>query len=419
MASVHVHPEAAPESRHARRGVAQVLGGTLKHGLRVGVALVLALVGWEAMLRAWAIEPVPFHQDAELGWMPRPHSRYFTNLENRLTSYYNERGFRDTPITPRQPNELRVLFLGDSFVEALNVHEHEMMSRRLEQLLQASPQLAGKRVRVFNGGRSGVSIAAAVRFAPEYTKLFDPDLTVVLVRDYWTQMFDPQQEVQYVEQGEGFRIETKWHTESSSRVMQRLLALGVREWAVASYGRRQLNLMLQAAPEAAPEPATAQAPQADAPGAGEKSDDRREDAEGGPSVTDSKQRSAKSAAPLDRSSRAAVWTARRLKAAYPRLLVLHVPNSHPVAQGMLEPSPGELLFLKTCREIGLPTLDMRPVIASDFARTQVPPYGFPNSLPWQGHFNKHGHELAARAVSEALLARPQWLNPRANFGAST
>ena len=374
----------------------------LKHGLKLGVALALALCVWEAVLRAWVWAPAPYHQSPRLGWMPRPHAVGFTGIEGRVAARYNALGFRDGEVIPRQKSELRVLFLGDSFVEALNVHEHEMMSRRLQELLQE--QAGGRRVRVFNGGRAGVSIAAAVEFAPEYKRLFDPDVVVLLVRDQWNQMFDPLQEVRYAEKNGGFEIETRWRSERLGGLAKKVDASGVLDWSVVSYGKRQLNTMRNGQTE----PAMADALQADAPGAGEKSDDRGEGAAPAKGAQSSR---VKSDPNLGRSLRAAEWTARQLREAYPRLLVLHVPEAYDSLHGMIGVSPTERRFLQACRELNTPTVDMRPLIEADFARTQVPPYGFSNTLPWRGHFNAYGHEMAARALAQAIAARPGWLQP--------
>jgi hypothetical protein len=43
---------------------------------------------------------------------------------------------------------------------------------------------------------------------------------------------------------------------------------------------------------------------------------------------------------------------------------------------------------------------MRDRINQDYRETGEPPFGFPNTLPWTGHLNAHGHELVAQALFE-------------------
>jgi hypothetical protein len=399
--------------------------------VKLGVALVLGVAAWEAILSAWVFRPAAFHQDADFGWMPQPHAVAFTNIEGRTAAFYNERGFRDEAITPRQPGELRVLCLGDSFVEALDVPREQsfefLLQQQLSKYLQGQNQPGlPKTARVFNAGRAGTSVAGVLHFAPAYAKLFDPDLVIVMVHDEWKVPFDRTQEVRLVPQGEGFRVQMTNHSESSGAMFRRLVKLGVRDMAVATHGSRQLRLMRTkgADPEAADEPQssptpapTRPLPQADAPSAGEKSDSLRRDTplskvEGGPGALDG----AGQAAAVDSLDamlvRAAAWVPAQLKSAYPRLLVVEVPQTSVKLHGLMPVSATESAFLQACRAQNISTVDMRPAIEEDFARTQEPPFGFPTTLPWVGHFNAHGHELIARTLFEDIRAETTFLRPQ-------
>lgn len=408
----------------ARRSASQVLVAAVGQALKLGVALALALAAWEAILSAWVFQPAPYRQDADFGWMPRPGASAFTNIEGHAASFYNERGFRDEPITPRQPGELRVLCLGDSFVEALDVPREQSFEVRLQEMLskylqaQSQPGLP-RRVRVFNAGRSGTSVGTALYFAPQYRKLFDPDLVIVMVHDEWSVALDPTQEVRYIPEGGTFRLQMFNHSAKSGAMFRRLVALGVRDLSIATHGSRQLRLMRTGGGAEGGESDAPQAkvPQADAPGAGEKSDKRLPRAEvtseGGPGALRAASQAGHGGLSPELLERAAAWTPSQLKAAYPQLLVVHVPQTDSKQRGLAPISLTERAFLKSCREAGVATIDMRPVIESDFARTQAPPFGFPTTLPWMGHFNAHGHDLAAQAIFEAIRAKPALLRPRA------
>jgi lysophospholipase L1-like esterase len=68
-----------------------------------------------------------------------------------------------------------VLAIGDSQTEALFLNDEETFSARLEQLLQTR----NRNLQVLNAGRSGVSLADHIFFAPRFKRLFHPRWTIV------------------------------------------------------------------------------------------------------------------------------------------------------------------------------------------------------------------------------------------------
>ena len=430
---IEIESDSGPRvSRLARRSTLQVLAGALGHALKLGVALALALIAWEWILGAWVFKAAPHHQDERFGWMPKPHAVGFSNIEGRGTARYNEHGFRDEPIAPRQPGELRVLCLGDSFVEALDVEREQSFEARLQEMLgkylreQKQPGLP-RTARVFNAGRSGVTVASAIYFAPRYQKLFDADLVVVMVRDEWRILFDPIEEVRYVPSpgapdapsapqvaaSDPFRIQMFNHWEHSGPMFRRLVKLGVRELSIVSQGQRQMRMMRGGGGGGK------EGAQADAPGAGEKSDEQHQAGQNAAPEKAPGAAKPQAARAPDVLEQAAAWTPSQLRRTFPRgtsprLLVVSVPQSASPLHNMVPISATERAFLQGCQQQQIPTVDMRPVIERDFARRQIPPFGFPTTLPWQGHFNAHGHDLVAQTLFETLRSDPALLRSRQN-----
>lgn len=347
--------------------------------LKGGAALLGSLILWEVLLRLFIASPVPYHQDAQLGWMPQPHSSGLVAYEGRGWCRYNERGFRDSAITPRQPGEMRILCLGDSYTEGGQMAESKTYPRRLQELLnaQAAPQAfpQASRVRVFNGGRAGTTIAFTVALSQEYQALFEPDWTVVLVRDGWNELFSREQEIYYKPVGDGFRIKTEWHWDHMSRPMKLLIRYRVRDIALFQYGKRHLSELLRAAPE---EGAPPQAPS---------------------TATPETTASPRPKASPDKTLRSIGWTVKELKGRYPRLLLVHIPYTRPDKTGLAPATDRETVLLAECARQNVPLIPMRPLLEADFARTRQPSFGFANTLPWSGHPNAHGHELIAQAVA--------------------
>ncbi len=62
--------------------------------------------------------------DETIGWRGRPHGSgvYVRKIDNiRVPFQYNNLGFRDEDVSPKPADGRRILMLGDSFIENLEV----------------------------------------------------------------------------------------------------------------------------------------------------------------------------------------------------------------------------------------------------------------------------------------------------------
>jgi hypothetical protein len=83
----------------------------------------------------------------------------------------------------KQPGEIRILFLGDSWTMGFGVDEEKTFCRLLEKRLDR--EFPEKPVRVINGGTIGYSARQCLLYAIEAVPLFKPDLIVVdYMRNY-------------------------------------------------------------------------------------------------------------------------------------------------------------------------------------------------------------------------------------------
>ena len=112
---------------------------------RLGLMVVGVLVGWvilEVGLRQLGTRVDPMARNEWMGcvgWAGRPYQvqKYFTD-EFSTTERINSAGLPDVEHTyARPPNTYRILFIGDSFIEAYQVDLEESFPRLLEERLNA------------------------------------------------------------------------------------------------------------------------------------------------------------------------------------------------------------------------------------------------------------------------------------------
>lgn len=107
-----------------------------------------------------------------LGWIGVPN----TNLPTLKT---NELGFRDRPVEPRKPNELRILLLGGSTVWGLGASSTEAtVAGVLERLLNDGTAKSSHRV--MSGAFTGWSSRQERVALLEFFAIFMPDLVIAL-----------------------------------------------------------------------------------------------------------------------------------------------------------------------------------------------------------------------------------------------
>lgn len=138
------------------------------------LALALALVAGEAAVGRWLQSPSAAVLDPRFGLIHRPHARVVQSLEGWSVARTNSHGFFDTELRPVRP-PLRVLLLGDSYAEALQVRPEENFSRVAERLVPDAE--------VVNCGGSGRFPAHYAAQFRAFVERYRPDMVYVQVND--------------------------------------------------------------------------------------------------------------------------------------------------------------------------------------------------------------------------------------------
>lgn len=158
--------------------------GLILLGLLVG--LFLTEIGLRLLPQAWANEMFTLHPiryalyqtDPDIGWRLRPNAEYIYPHESQdLLLKTNSQGLHDVEHPYEKPAGVyRILILGDSFTEAVQVPIADNFSRRLENCLNERYQ--HPTIEVINTGVSYYSSAEELFFLQYEGVRYQPDLVL-------------------------------------------------------------------------------------------------------------------------------------------------------------------------------------------------------------------------------------------------
>ncbi len=116
--------------------------------------------------------------DEMLGWRGRPNGSgvYVRKIDNiRVHFHYNNLGFRDEDIAPKPPNARRILMLGDSFIESLEVE----YSKTFPVLLERYVKERAPDWEVAVVGSQGYSTSQELLAFRKYQDVISPDMVLL------------------------------------------------------------------------------------------------------------------------------------------------------------------------------------------------------------------------------------------------
>lgn len=159
---------------------------TLRSLLLLSVAPTLVLLGTaELIVRSWGLDRPSvvaggsglgpgrlLRPDPDLGWTLVPGAATTFGQSIRLNSL----GLRSPEVGPKQPNEFRVLSLGESTTFGIGVEAAETYSAQLQGLLAA--RVAPRPVTVVNAGISAYSSYQSLRYLELRGLALEPDLVL-------------------------------------------------------------------------------------------------------------------------------------------------------------------------------------------------------------------------------------------------
>ena len=150
-------------------------------GASVILGLVAGLFLIEGVVRIFGLFRFPnetfIQPDQELGWSHIPNKEGYWQIgEDRVLVRINSKGLRDRELSyEKRPNTFRILVLGDSFVEGMQVPLEATFAKRLEIKLTES----GMIFEVINAGFAGVGTDYGLLFLRKEGYKYHPDLVLL------------------------------------------------------------------------------------------------------------------------------------------------------------------------------------------------------------------------------------------------
>ncbi len=341
--------------------------------LKVTVAFITALLVWEVLLGEFVLQKPTSRTHATLGRI-YGQGLYVQGKEGYGRTVLNELGLRAPSFQeePLQAGGQRVLVLGDSYTQAMQVSDNEAFPQRLNALL-------GDYTQVINAGREGASPADYIALAEYNQQTFNPDVVVVQLNegDFTKDLLSENQTFFYEQTAKGYSLEENKALISANELASRFVSLqSVLNFSTVRVAVERLGAMTPetVAPEAMTQPSSEQAALQEA--------GSQEDKWGDSSLEN--------------------FIVQELKRAYQTPILLYIPQLDYFSEDYAKANPTETYLYEAARDAGVTFISLRPDFVARYSQTNEPAHGFANTQPGTGHINALGHEIAAERLAKAL-----------------
>jgi hypothetical protein len=152
----------------------------LLSALLMAASVCVALLLCEAALRVLGFSYPSFHQpDERLGLRLRPNAEGWFHSEGEAFVRINSAGYRDRERSVAKPaGTFRIVVLGDSMIEALQVDLEKTFAALLERRLNECGAFSGRKIEVLNLGVSSYGTAQQLLTFRYYGAAYSPDLVL-------------------------------------------------------------------------------------------------------------------------------------------------------------------------------------------------------------------------------------------------
>ncbi len=331
----------------------------LKHILRIVAAGALALVVWEVILENSVLREPGGINSPILGRIMKP-GIYLQGTEGYCKTWINSLGMRGPEIVPKTAAEYRILALGDSHTEALEVSDDKTFVHLLQTRLARN---SGRQIRTINAGNNGASPAYYIHLSNFYHSSMNPDYVIIeIFEDVIAHMFDKTREFYVKKEGAeyvtvaNFRDYYIWQMFPPLKVIKPFVAFSTFKIALD-----KIPMMLE--------------------------QHRNHGASAGQECT-----------PAVDYADIIDWTIETLKNEYPKMAILYLTLNK-------SESNIEVLMKGSANKYGIDLLNTRDAFSYYYQSHCQPVNGFDNTMPGTGHINEIGHAIVADCLTDYFMRK--------------
>ncbi|MEM9903430.1 MAG: hypothetical protein AAF921_00160 [Cyanobacteria bacterium P01_D01_bin.44] len=354
-------------------------------------SFLFALLLWEVILRN-LVESSPGIREHPLLGNIRKSGRLLHTREGMARMQLNSLGMRHSEIQAKQPDEYRILVLGDSYTMATQIADRETFTALTESILMQTNLNSGRQIQVINAGKEGASPANYLYAGNFYNSKVQPDSVVVQLTpsDFSMQLSDPAEEFYLTTRSGQYRLVYNQSFGSSDPLASTLMGHfpqleALRQLSVLRVGGRQAQHFFAATAQGIVPIARA----------------------------DDTQTQPKKNLALSPEEKALLdWTVQRFSQTFPNLVFVYIPaiNYQDYISGRLadrtklsENAVRNLLIEEYLEEKAaayqIPMVNMRSDFVAFYRDRKTVLQGFNNTQPGLGHLNAAGHALVAEKLA--------------------
>jgi len=341
--------------------------------VRWTIALVIVLTFGEFIVRISVTTPSNQQFDEKLGWTYVPHSTIYSSREGGAFLKLNSLGANDVEPAFKRLKK-RILFLGDSITEALQVPREQNFTTVLEGL---APQ-----IEAVNLGRSAMGPVHYPVLLERHSPNLKPD-EVVIVLSPGDLLDTLQNNVVVTTDPESATESIALAPAINDRIKEKLGPLLRRSALVTHLARRLKPVLTQSVKDAMCW--VRDCPASDASAIRDQSYAERNQVE-------AERRLRMVLAPLAQAT---------------HLSIVHVPALLYKTERRIEHQyPWEGAIYRTvCESLEIPYLDTTDALEKSYQHSGQPGHGFSNAIVGQGHLNAEGHRAVGQAIDTWLQNR--------------
>lgn len=333
----------------------------------------MCIIVWNALIGTAIYQVSPEVQDPLLGLKRTPNSTLVMGTEGYTRLVTDELGYNNDHISTIKTNKFRILTIGDSVTESIQVGREKNYSSLLQQGLNSG----GAKFEVFNLGQPGRGIPDYITYGPAFYQTFSPDLVIIKIdfNDFLVDAVSRYNENYIVQQEDKFVIK-KGDYFSKSRSQQILAQLKKQsKWfqPIVSYSAVRLKTLFKL-----------------------NSSEKKNSSVSGTTLTTDKLKIVQ-------------WQMQCLSETYGKnLVLLYIPSVPTIDQGKIcdQEDSAHLEVKRLVSEMaekqGIGIIDMTDDFRQLFKNTGHFPNGFDNTRPGLGHLNNYGHQVVAKVLENYL-----------------